>query len=340
MKKLVLTISCVAATVIANAQTKKEIVWPEAGSFRVDTLLSKTNVSKLMIAAGGYGQGMYSPASLAVDYGAYGYARMRFAKFAALSGYINQGLAAMPNGGGTSSHQEATATIYYSKRDSRDQAVKVLEEWKDNYGANGSYTKHTISAPYSYPSGFFSGVGVGIINKKYFAPIDMSNGVIKNTITDSAINFKSAVTQVNTQLLTFGITSSSCAKFKGKIFYTSKEGKNGVYKVRKNTSIDMSLQCLMALHTSVGSSLIMINEKKTASDVASRSFTPQAYKKFGWKIAMVIRPNAVFSINAQMGSLPGVKSSSVKGAKKMIENGYMQIGFGFGIGALDSKRKA
>lgn len=332
MKKIILSLSCIA-TLATTAQNT--IDWPEAGKYRLDTAVSKTNVSKLMIAVGGFGQGAYSKKFL-IDYGMYGYARFRIANIAALSAYVNQGFMQMPNGGGTSSHQEATATIYYMHHNTADQGIKVLEETRD-----GNY-KTTVSAPYNYPASFFSGIGVSLINKKYFAPIVLANGVIKNSLTDSTVNYTSAVTQVNTQIVAFGITSSSSAKFKGKIYYTSTDGKRqGVYKIRKNTSIDMALQCLMALNTTSSPNLFDVQAigANTTSDITKYVFTPQAYKKFGWRAMMVIRPNAALSMNISLGSLPGLKASNVKGISTLIENGYMQIGFGFGIGAIDSKRK-
>jgi hypothetical protein len=312
------------ATLI-NAQSN--IDWPATGKYRLDTLSSKINISKLVIAAGAYGQGSYAQ-PLLVDYGAYSYARFRFAKIAALSAYVNQGFADMTNGGGITNQQEGTATIFYYNKIDRDKGVKVLKV--DRY----SDQKTTTSAPYDYPSGFFPGLNVGLINKKYFAPLVAENGVIKNTINDSAVSFKSAVTQVNTQMLSFGLSVSTCSKFKGKLYYTDKNGSHRKYNIRKNTSMDMTLQCLMALNTSANTNLFSINEKNTPSDIAFRSFTPQGYKKLGWRMLMVMRMNSVISINVQAGSLPGVKLSKVKGFATLAENLFVQIGFGFGIGAF------
>lgn len=310
------------SVITLSAQTGTD--WPEAGKFRLDTLKSRTNVNTLFIAAGGFFKGSINDnikEKSTTDYGIFVYGRYRIGKIATVSAYINQGLLDMANGGGSTSQQDFRASLYFLKSIVMAEGIKVLEQYSDS---------KTI-AKYNYPTGSFYGITASLINKKYFNPVSTNTGTFTNTTTSAIIPNATGVVQVNSQILSLGFTNTMTSKFKGRIKYTNSKNRHEAYTIRQNGSTDIYFEGLMALNTNISSNVFSANNSDAPTDISTVKYSNTNLSRFGYRVLLVTQIKNIFSLNAQIASIPGIRDLT---EKSYLNNFQFQVGFGIAIGAL------
>ncbi len=331
MHKVITLIGLITLALITKAQTT---TWPDAGKFTVDTLVSKTTCQPLVIAVGGnYELSNMLSDKITGDYGLYGYLRYRPIKFISASAFITQGLLSHPNAGGASGSQEGRVNFYF-KHDVHYAAGKK------KFGKENGYE---YSAPYHYPQANFIGITASISNNKFFhSAVSDTTGKYGSLIRKSdgkILSDSIGLLQLNTQVVGFGFAFSTCNKFKARVKMTMPSGRHKKRIVRKSMSFDGAFEVLTALNIKQNQNIIMINGNQNSTTVNNYDFTNPAIKHFGWRFWACGKINSIMSITMQMGAKPGIKENLTKSessefVKTVFQNFYINVGYGFAIGAL------
>ncbi len=331
MRKIILQVSLIAISYLTKAQTN---TWPDAGTFTVDTLVSKTTCQPLVIAAGGnYELSNLLSDKVTGDYGLYGYLRYRPFKLFSVSAFVNQGLLSHPNDGGSSGSQEGRVNFYF-KHDVHYAAGKK------KFGNENGYK---YSAPYNYPQANFIGITASLSNNKFFhsAMSDTTNkyGSLIRKSDGKILSDSVGLLQINTQVIGFGIAFSSCNKFKARVKMTMPSGRHKKRIVRKSMSFDGAFEVLTALNINQNKNIIMINDNQNSTSANNYVFENPAFKRLGWRFWACGKINNLMSITFQMGAKPGIKENLTKSesstfVKTIFQNFYINVGYGFAIGAL------
>jgi hypothetical protein len=346
--KLFIIIAFTLGSISSQAQEKKdEIVWPEDGKYRVDTIYNKKNPYNLFVSAGVVAEGdLFGGAS---GFGAYVRGRYMLARSIMVAANIIISPNAILPANISSKYDyhvvEARLSIPFKRSNEPVNVSKKLYTYTFSQGGNNY--KRTYSANFPVMASTYQcfTASIGQSHRYYTQGFDSAARSFNIEDAGGNVVHKRATLGYSTMTLSFGYTYSQGLKFKGRV-YSNIEGSRRKKIVRSKSIIDMSAEILYGI-TVADKNIIGINDgsgvKYDDNLVNQYKITSAGVNKsnLGFRFAADLK-KSIFSIKMEMGSRPGITHDYKNGTAR-VENdkwvrgfsrAYLQMGVGIGIGAL------
>jgi hypothetical protein len=319
MKKLIFMLSAISFITLGQAQ----------GTFEVDTIFNKPKANRLMINLGAQADFSHNGAGSGY-YGAYGHARMNLTKFFQVGVTVVRPFTAPPADKPDLKYSvfEIQAAVFFSdKSQSETTKVKVATSGGFSYSASFPTPKRT---QWGVCGSLFNWTHPFIRDDKDSTTLEAVNTSPTNTISSNVASNPGVYTNITTSGFSAGFQVSTNTRAKYRVRSTV-NGRDHSKKVRKNSSVDVSLEVLFAPVIRASDNTNLQQKQGMQNYQISHVKT----KHTGFRIRTEMR-KGIFSIRNEIGMRPGVKYAmggdvSTPG---FLRGAYYLLGLGIGIGAL------
>lgn len=319
MKKLIFTLSAITYLTVGLAQD----------TFVVDTIFNRPKANKLMINLGAQADISYNGAGSGY-YGAYGHARLNLTKFFQVGVTIARPFTTLPADKPDLKYSvfEAQAAIFFSdKSETENTTVKVSSSGGYDYSASFPTPKRV---QWGVCGSLFNWTHPFIRDDKDSTTFEAVNTSPTNTISANASSNPGVYTNIMTSGFSAGFQVSTNTRAKYRVRSTV-NGREHRKKVRKNSSVDISLEILFAPVIRASDNTNLQQKQGMQNYQISQVKT----KHTGFRIRTEMR-KGIFSIRNEIGMRPGVRYAMGGDASSpgIFRGAYYLLGLGIGIGAL------